>query len=50
MFVRKTWYARAMDGFAATPFYVHGVALALVAVAIQFLGGRGSVPFVYSRF
>jgi D-alanyl-lipoteichoic acid acyltransferase DltB (MBOAT superfamily) len=50
MFVGKTWYARAMDGFAATPFYVHGVALALVAVAIQFLGGRGSVPFVYSRF
>jgi alginate O-acetyltransferase complex protein AlgI len=50
MFVRKTWYARAMDGVAAMPFYVHGVALALVAVAIQFLGGRGSVPFVYSRF
>jgi alginate O-acetyltransferase complex protein AlgI len=47
MFVRKTWYAWAMDG---TPFYVHGVALALVAVAIQFLGGQGSVPFVYSRF
>jgi alginate O-acetyltransferase complex protein AlgI len=50
MFVRKTWYARAMDGFAEMPFYVHGVALALVAVAIQFLGGQGSVPFVYSRF
>lgn len=50
MFVRKTWYARAMDGFASTPFYVHGAALALVAIAIQFLGGRGGVPFVYSRF
>ena len=50
MFVRKTWYARVMDGFAAAPFYIHGVALALVAVTIQFLGGHGSVPFVYSRF
>ena len=50
MFVRKTWYAGAMDGFARMPFYVHGVALALAAVAVQFLGGQGSVPFVYSRF
>jgi D-alanyl-lipoteichoic acid acyltransferase DltB (MBOAT superfamily) len=50
MFVRKTWYQSAMDGFARTPFYVHGAALALVAVAIQFWGGHGSVPFVYSRF
>ncbi len=39
-----------MEAFAASPFYVHAAALALVAVAIQLLGGRGNAPFVYSRF
>jgi alginate O-acetyltransferase complex protein AlgI len=50
LFVKKTWYARAMETFAESPFYVHAAALVLVAVAIQLLGGRGSAPFVYSRF
>jgi D-alanyl-lipoteichoic acid acyltransferase DltB (MBOAT superfamily) len=50
LFARETWYARAIDGFVATPFYVHAAALALVAVAIQLLAGHGSAPFVYSRF
>ena len=50
LFVPKEWYARAMDRFAASPFYVHAAALLLVAAAIQLLGGRGSVAFVYSRF
>jgi D-alanyl-lipoteichoic acid acyltransferase DltB (MBOAT superfamily) len=50
MFVKKAWYARAMEGFAQSPFYVHAAAMVLVAVAIQLLGGRGGAPFVYSRF
>lgn len=50
LFVRKQWYAAAMERFAATPFYVHAAALLLVAFALQSLGGRGSTPFVYSRF
>jgi hypothetical protein len=50
LFVKKAWYARAMEGFAQSPFYVHAAAMVLVAVAIQLLGGRGSAPFVYSRF
>ena len=50
LFARKQWYGRAMEAFAACPFYVHAAALLLVAVAIQFLGGRGGAPFVYSRF
>jgi alginate O-acetyltransferase complex protein AlgI len=49
-FVSKTWYSRIMDGFARSPSYVHAMALFLVALALQFLGGRGSAPFVYSRF
>jgi len=50
LFVRKAWYTRAMEAFAASPFYVQAVALTLVAAAIQLLGGRGNAPFVYSRF
>jgi D-alanyl-lipoteichoic acid acyltransferase DltB (MBOAT superfamily) len=50
LFAKKAWYAQAMEGFAQSPFYVHAAAMVLVAVAIQFLGGRGGTPFVYSRF
>jgi D-alanyl-lipoteichoic acid acyltransferase DltB (MBOAT superfamily) len=49
-FVTKELYNRVVDGFARCPFYVHAVALAAVAVTLQLLGGRGSAPFVYSRF
>jgi len=50
MFTGKKLYAQAMDLFANRPFYVHAAALALVAVALQLLGGRASAAFVYSRF
>jgi alginate O-acetyltransferase complex protein AlgI len=50
LFIRKEWHDRAMEAFAAKPFYVHATALALISVAIQLLGGRGNAPFVYSRF
>jgi D-alanyl-lipoteichoic acid acyltransferase DltB (MBOAT superfamily) len=46
----KQWYTRVMDAFAASPFYVHAAALLAVAAAVQLLGGRGNVAFVYSRF
>jgi hypothetical protein len=50
MFTGKKLYSRTMELFANRPFYIHAVALALVAIALQLLGGRGSTPFVYSRF
>jgi D-alanyl-lipoteichoic acid acyltransferase DltB (MBOAT superfamily) len=50
MFIGKKLYSRTMELFANCPFYVHAAALALVAVALQLLGGRASTPFVYSRF
>ena len=50
MFAGKQRHALAMEWFAGRPFYVHAAGLLLVAVAIQFLGGRGNAPFVYSRF
>jgi D-alanyl-lipoteichoic acid acyltransferase DltB (MBOAT superfamily) len=49
-FLPKSWYTAIQVRFAASPFYVHAAALALVALALQSLGGRGSAPFVYSRF
>ena len=50
LFVRKASYASIMETFAQSPFYVHAAAMVMVVVAIQFLGGRGDAPFVYSRF
>jgi alginate O-acetyltransferase complex protein AlgI len=50
MFTGKKLYSQTMDLFANSPFYVHAAALALVAIALQLLGGRSSTPFVYSRF
>ena len=48
--VTKKMYAAAIDSFSARPVLVHAVVLALIAIAIESLGGRGSAPFVYSRF
>ena len=48
--VRKDWYAWAMEGFARQPFYIHAAILTGLAMVLQFLGGRGGAPFVYSRF
>jgi alginate O-acetyltransferase complex protein AlgI len=49
-FLPKPWHARAMERFAACPFYVHAGALAAVALALRYLGASGNVAFVYSRF
>jgi alginate O-acetyltransferase complex protein AlgI len=48
--VTRKMYAAAIDFFSARPVLVHAVVLALIAVAIESLGGKGSAPFVYSRF
>jgi alginate O-acetyltransferase complex protein AlgI len=50
MFIGKKLYSQIMDLFANRPFYVHAAALALVAAALQWFGGRAGAPFVYSRF
>jgi alginate O-acetyltransferase complex protein AlgI len=50
MFARKQWYTHAMDSFARSPFYLQAAVLAIVAAAVELLGGRGNAPFVYSRF
>jgi D-alanyl-lipoteichoic acid acyltransferase DltB (MBOAT superfamily) len=48
--VTKKMYTQAIEFFSARPVLVHALILALIAIAIESLGGRGSAPFVYSRF
>jgi D-alanyl-lipoteichoic acid acyltransferase DltB (MBOAT superfamily) len=49
-FLPKAWHARAMERFAACPFYVHAGALAAVALVLRYWSATGSAAFVYSRF
>src|ERR1035437_8531695 len=49
-FLPKPWHARAMERFAACPFYVHAGALATVALALRYWSAGGNAAFVYSRF
>ena len=49
-FLPKQWHARAMERFAACPFYVHAGALAAVALALRYWSAGGNTAFVYSRF
>jgi D-alanyl-lipoteichoic acid acyltransferase DltB (MBOAT superfamily) len=49
-FVPKQWYTRAMERFAACPFYVHAAALATILLALRYFGASGNAAFVYSRF
>jgi len=48
--IPKDWYERAVQLFGRTPFYVQAAAMALAVIAVQLLAGRGSAPFVYTRF
>jgi D-alanyl-lipoteichoic acid acyltransferase DltB (MBOAT superfamily) len=49
-FLPKQWHSRAMERFAACPFYVHAGALAAVALALRYWSAGGNAAFVYSRF
>jgi D-alanyl-lipoteichoic acid acyltransferase DltB (MBOAT superfamily) len=49
-FLPRTWHARAMERFAACPFYVHAGALAAVALVLRYWSAGGNAAFVYSRF
>jgi hypothetical protein len=49
-FLPKPWHGRAMERFAACPFYVHAGALAAVVLALRYWSAGGNAAFVYSRF
>jgi alginate O-acetyltransferase complex protein AlgI len=49
-FLPKGWYQRSLDWYCATPFYVQGAALALLAIGIQYIAATGAAPFIYTKF
>jgi len=49
-FVPKQWYDGGLRFFSAAPYYAQAGAMALLMVAIQYVAGSGTAPFIYSRF
>jgi alginate O-acetyltransferase complex protein AlgI len=49
-FTPKSWYDGTVRLYSAAPFYAQAAALALLALAIQYVGATGAAPFIYSRF
>ena len=49
-YLPKNWYERSLGLFNESPFYVQAAAMALLVVAIQYVGATGAVPFIYNRF
>ena len=49
-FVPKRWYDGGLRFFCAAPYYAQAGAMALLVVAVQYVAGSGTAPFIYSRF
>ena len=49
-YLPKGWYDRSLKLYSESPFYAQAGAMALLLVAIQYVGATGAVPFIYNRF
>lgn len=49
-YLPKGWYDRSLKLYSDSPFYAQAAAMALLLVAIQYVGATGAVPFIYNRF
>jgi alginate O-acetyltransferase complex protein AlgI len=49
-YLPKGWYDRSLTFYSESPFYAQAAAMALLVVAIQYIGATGAVPFIYNRF
>lgn len=49
-YLPKGWYDGALAFYSKSPFYAQAAAMALLVVAIQYVGATGAVPFIYNRF
>jgi alginate O-acetyltransferase complex protein AlgI len=49
-YLPKGWYDRSLLLYSKSPFYAQAAAMALLVVAIQYIGATGAVPFIYNRF
>jgi hypothetical protein len=49
-FVPQRWYDGGLQLYCQFPYYAQAAAIAALAVAIRYVAGSGSAPFIYSRF
>jgi len=49
-YLPKNWYDRCVAIYNQSPFYVQAGAMAMLVVAIQYVGASGAAPFIYNRF
>jgi len=49
-YLPKDWYDRTLKLYCESPFYAQAAAMAALVVAIQYMAGASSAPFIYSRF
>ena len=49
-YLPKRWYDWSILLYSRSPFYAQAAAMALLVVAIQYVGATGAVPFIYNRF
>ncbi len=49
-FVPKRWYDGALEIYCEIPYYAQAAVIAGITVAIRYIAGSGSAPFIYSRF
>lgn len=49
-YVPKRWYDSSLQLYCQFPYYAQAASIAALAVAIRYVAGTSSVPFIYSRF
>jgi D-alanyl-lipoteichoic acid acyltransferase DltB (MBOAT superfamily) len=49
-YVPQRWYDGGLQLYCQFPYYAQAAAIAALAVAIRYVAGSGSAPFIYSRF
>ncbi|HTB17909.1 MAG TPA: MBOAT family O-acyltransferase [Bryobacteraceae bacterium] len=49
-FVPDRWYDGGLALYCRFPYYAQAAAIAALVVAIRYVAGSGSAPFIYSRF
>jgi hypothetical protein len=46
----KRWADKSAEIYAAAPFFVQALALALLVLGLEFVATTGSTPFIYTKF
>ncbi len=49
-YVPRRWYDTGLRLYCQSPYYAQAAAIAALVVAIRYVAGASSAPFIYSRF